>query len=703
MKWSLSELAVWALRGHLCDRLLDMLSPLSFEPPGTEKEFTRSWQTIEGLLEPGGAHILQSGMTAGALARRESLPEWFIPLLERRVSLAGLGLPFSWRQLIQGQWKAFPLALVARDRAQLFWAMMGMLEGSGVSVHWPRWWDEVADAGARDAVSVAMDGLESRFGAGFFFWPLLPAVHTPLVFGPSLALPVYLAGWSLTRKSLGSGILCTGAITPHLSIFPVGHLREKARLAREKGFAAILWPRSEERVTFQEEGVEILEAENLDHACFLWERYSPGSGKDIDHQFHCLSDARRLAANVHLLDKGVICWEGFDGLYRLTLDELLASRTLMEQFVGNLESIMDDPAGSGEQLDRLMAPIDTDVVREIAACHPPTALRLAQMQLTLANHRGRIVEGGLWVRISDEMAPAASRYAKGLQLRAEYANRAFIHHRHNRYDFRPDLPDHLMETLMDLEGYHDIKLRSCPGCVTPELAKLYGTIAQNFGFCGPSYMADLRRWAHMAQDAFGKGMIAEYEEDWRRQFCYVLYGLMDAGEWQGAREMLPIYLRTDPKEMGEQDIEGLNPYRHGALARFVAETGTEVSLYEAWMCEHLEDRPCRHPWQLWLLNAGIYLRDPRKRELALKRSVFYCLEMGPTAQAMGLMPLAFLWREKLQPLDWIADWTRTILEAIKREYGKEPHFQQLIHCPSWEEALSKVLRNRNRLFPFTYR
>jgi hypothetical protein len=155
--------------------------------------------------------------------------------------------------------------------------------------------------------------------------------------------------------------------------------------------------------------------------------------------------------------------------------------------------------------------------------------------------------------------------------------------------------------------------------------------------------------------------------------------------------------------MGEQDIEGLNPYRHGAIVRFVAETRTQMPVYEAWMCKHLEDRPCRHPWQLWLLNAGIYLRDPWKRELALKRSVFYCLEMGPTAQAMGLMPLAFLWREKLQPLDWIADKTRTILDAIKREYGKEPHFQQLIHCPSWEEALSKVLRNRNRLFPFTYR
>lgn len=703
MKWSLPELAVWAFHGHLADRVWDMLCPGGLEPPRTEGEWAQAWCSVETALGRGRTFILQTGVTAGALAGKERMPPWLFPFLEKRVSLSRLGLPFTWVQILKGRWQAFPLALVTERGAHLAWALMGRIEGRPLAPGWPSWWDGAADDQAREAVSTAMSGLEDRLGPGFFFWPLLPPSQSPVVFGPSLALPVYLAGCSLDRGILPGRILSTGALGRDLSLAPVGHLRQKARLAREKGFSAVLWPVSEESRSVEVEGVEVLEAESLDHACFLCELYSPGTGKDLDHQFHCLSDPKRLASNVHLLDSRVILWKGFERRYRATLGEILRETALIDSFVYNLRRFMDDPDASGQCLENLMAPFDVRTVEEIAASRPVAALGLTEIQLTIANHDGRIEEGETWVRLGRLLDPAASRSEEGLRLKVDLMNRAFLRERHNHYDFRMELPDELMETMSYLEQFLGFRRRFSPEYISPNLGGLYGTLAQNCGFCGPARLDALRRYVHLAQDAFGNGAVPEHEEDWRRQFCYLCYALMDAGRLGEARAVLASYLGKEPSDLNAQDVEGFNRFRHGAVARFLVDSGERLPVYERWMHKHLRDTPCRHPWQLWLLNAGLYLEDPGDRAEAFCRSLDRCLRLGPTVRAMGLMPLALLRQEGHRPVEWLREKTLAILGMIRNAYGEQSHFRRLFLCSAWDEVLSTVLRHRRELFPFTYR
>jgi len=702
-KWSLRELAVWAHRHCLHERIPDLLYPPGFEFPATKKGLVDSWRAIEDALGPQGAGILARGSWAGALCNRESAPPWFFPALDRLSPWKDLDFPFSRAEAAKGRWSAFPLVLAREDGAELLWAVMGQLEGAIRGKRWPRWWEEAADAHAREGAALALDRLEEQFSASFFFWPLLTAPAPPAVFGRSLTLPVYLAGWSLARNVENRSVLCTGNLLADGFLGEAGHLEQKARAAAIHGFKGLLCPRGSGGPSPAVEGVEILEADDLDHACFLWELSTGGTTGSLREDFRSLRDPARLANTVHLLSPGVLRWSGFDGPYTGALREISRSSTLIEDFVRNLEKRAEDPDTPQDSMERLLDPINREFLLDLREIHPLAAFRLVQVRQAWAGQRGEIREAEEWAKAGDDLAQAALRHKEGLLWKTDLLNRRFVHRRHGRYDFRMDLPREIGEALVTLRALHAVLKEGDPLCTLPSLGKLYGTLAQNCGFCGPEHIEELCRYAGLAREAFGNGRVPLYLADWLRQFSYEFYGLLDAGDPAGAEEFLSLYLGAEPVRLSEGEIRRLTRFQHAALARFLAETGAEAPEYRRWMGTHLDRCLGRHPWPLWLMNAGLCRKDSAQRREAFTRAVFFFLEQGPTAQAMGLMPLQLLWKERLRPHDWLRDMTRRVLQGIRDSFGGQIHFTKLLACSDWEEALFEVEQERPRLFPFTYR
>ncbi|HOV84921.1 MAG TPA: hypothetical protein PLM79_01055 [Syntrophobacteraceae bacterium] len=694
---------MWARRHCLHERISDLLYPPGFEFPATEEDLVGSWKAVEDALGPQRVRVLARGSWAGALRQRRSAPPWFFPALDRLSPWKDLDFPFSWAEAAEGRWSAFALALARAGEGGVLWAVMGQLEGAIRGKRWPKWWEEAADVHAREGAAFALDMLERELSRSFFFWPILPVPNPPAVWGRSLTLPVYLAGWALARNVENRSLVCTGNVLEDGSLGEAGHLERKARLAAIHGFKGLLCPRGSGGLSLGAEGIEILEADDLDHAGFLWELSAGGTTGGLQEDFRSLRDPNRLAANVHLLSPGVLRWSGFDGPYAAALREISRSSTLIEDFVRNLERRVEDPNTSQDSLDRLLVPVTREFLIDLREIHPLAALKLAQVRMATASHRGRIREAEEWSSTATELTQAALRHAEGLHCKADLLNREFVHHRHNHYDFRMDLPEEVRKTLDTLRALHALLKQEDPDCTLPSLGKLYGTLAQNCGFCGPEHLEELCRYAELAREAFGNGRDPLYLADWRRQFCYVFYGLLDAGDPAGAEEILSLYLGTEPRSLTDGRIRVLTPYEHAAMARFLAETGADVPEYRRWMSIHLGRRPSRHPWPLWLMNAGLCREDPAHRREAFTESALACLRQGPTAQAMGLMPLQLLWKEGLQPHDWVRDGTRQILQEIRHSFGGQTHFSRLLEYSDWEEALFEVELQKPRLFPFTYR
>lgn len=703
MKWSLEELAAWARFRCVHERIQDLLQPLAFEFPPAPDVFEAAWTAVGEALDPPCRRTLDRALMAATLARKALTPHWLPPALETHLGMGSLGFPFSWREALQGQWVAFPIALVNDDHASLAWALIGQVDGMPLGPGWPRWWETMADPHARGGVGRALHMLEARFDSRFFFWPVLPEFHHPVVFGPSLALPVFMAGWALGTGVGGRSILCTGDILEDGSLGEVGFLERKAQLASSHGFRVLLCPGSTKKPPAGIGGTQILEARNIEHACFLWELSDGGICGSLQTDFHSLTDPSRLAATVHLLSNRLIRWSGFDAQYRQVVEEIAQSTSLMEDFVRNLERLASNPNSPRDCLRRLMAPVDPGFLGRLGSSHPLSALRLAQVQVTLANHEGRIDEAERWTRASRSLVTGISNYEEAIKWKADQLNREFIHHRHNHYDFREELPAELADTLAQLESLWGVQKVHHPHCTLPSLGKLYGTLAQNCGFCGPEHMEDLHRYAGLAQRAFGDGRLAETLADWQRQFIYIFYGLLDSGDLEGAHAIFPRVTGQDVSALAEDSIRRLNPYQHAAVARLLAETGAEAPAYREWMRRHVGDRPCKHPWPLWLTNAARCLEERSERREALTGALQHCLSMGPTAQVMGLMPLQLLWHEGLQAHGWIGETAKRLLEVVRVHFGRNEHFRDILECPGWEDALFSVARLKPRLFPFTYR
>jgi hypothetical protein len=350
----------------------------------------------------------------------------------------------------------------------------------------------------------------------------------------------------------------------------------------------------------------------------------------------------------------------------------------------------------------LLAPFSVEQVRVVSRRNPLAAFRLAQLQLTNGNRQGRVDSSDVWSRLSGELLCHVTASERGLDLKAAHWNREIVQ-RNGRYDFRTELPEAIREMMESLKEFDRLKRRHSPEAISLSLAKLYGTIAQNYGFCGPRYLREVQQHVALAQQAFGGGAVREAVDDWRRQFGYLFYALLDAGETEQAGEALREYTGLSPPRYREKDLDGLNPYQHAAIARFAAESGKVLPEYLKWVSRRVFDIPIQHPWQLWLNNAGLFLDGGAMKRAAWSRSVELSLRLGITATPVALLPLSNLWQTGLWEQSKLESQTLAVMNVFASRRLCSHHFEELREGTSWEDILATVVAYRGRLFPFTYR
>ncbi|ABK17032.1 hypothetical protein [Syntrophobacter fumaroxidans] len=701
--WTVLELRNWAEWGFLEDRIRDLLRPQELLWTLDESSFAGSYTTIQHSFPPERRHLLPQAVIAAVLSDPETVPLWFPGWMASELDLREMGIPLTVETAFSMKWSLIPLALADDRRANLYWVLVGLARSGSVESNFPTWWPVVADEVAVRSAAAVVETLRPGTDEGLFFWPLLPFIDRRLIHGPSLGLPLYLAARGLRTGHTPLALLATGEVRQSGSLVPVGGLELKAAATAQEGLTGMLYPRPGDGKAHGFESLAGLAVDTLDEACYLWDLYGSGTAADLRIDWTCLDDPARLSSNAHLLSDSTLRWDGFEDRYSRQLWAVLQNGRYARAFLDNLEAEMENPDCPAWRIQTLLTPLTPAKVNDIAAGDPLTAFRIAQVQTTSCSRRGDVEPAASWGNLGGGLLDRIIAGEHVSSLRAGQLNRDFVLNRHGRYDFRPDPPRPLVEAIDVLSEVHRVLKRFQPGTLPVILGKLHGSIAQNYGFCGPRHLHDVEKYVALAQEAFGNGNYSDHVQDWRRQFCYLFYACLDAGELERAGEILEDYLGRPPLDIGEREFEGLNPYQHAALARYLAECGITEARYVPWCRQRLHDPFCQHPWQLWFHNVGHLMADRAAMGAAWSRSVELCLKLGITARPMALLSLSCIRREGLWDEETLQRRTWEAMAAVNSPVLCKEHFLPIAEYTSCEAILREVSAAKTRLFPFTYR
>jgi len=337
--------------------------------------------------------------------------------------------------------------------------------------------------------------------------------------------------------------------------------------------------------------------------------------------------------------------------------------------------------------------------------YPLSAFRFCTRNLALSNHRGDVSGALKWSKMADSLFDRAMK--ADINACADYLNNRFIS-LHNRYVFSPGFPENLKAILGCLEDRY--RTQCAGGCVADRvLGELYGSIVQNFGFCGPKYLGDCEKYAELAMAAFGAEEVPELKDDMLRQYSYLVYTYLDAGQTGAARKALFRYLEIKSRYGFRKRLERkeLSRWQHAVAARFFsdAEASKETDTYFHWGVENEKNiRDMGHPWQLWLYNMGRIAHKLNKLKEAKRlfsESLKLCLseKSGPTVRVMALLPVACLRHIGHLPGK---DFNKTYCIVKTAARGLNRKYFKILFEAEPETVLESVFNSPSTLFPFSY-
>jgi hypothetical protein len=673
-------------------------------------QFSAKFHMVTSRLGPDSEtrRMLHLHLITEALLQKEGMPGWFIPWVRDHLDIHRYVAPMDWETCIEGRWRTAPVFFV-HENAYLRYFILGLIgKPDGLSL-WPDWADGLMDDGAKEGIECAVKACHviHPFGAGAaaFLYPLtLPNQHVQIT-NASLGLPISLGFMALLNGSqLAGDLAASGTIRNDGTVGKVGRLSAKADHARKAGFRVFLFP-SDNQPPSQEKDMDCLPVSDLAEAWTLAGLYGPGQAGRLLLVPHMLADPVIFISNCAGLPPHWLVWLHENGRTRRVMDAVSNSPDLFEAFVKKLDACL----GKGDMaLGRFLgACISLKAIKELARSAPVSAFKWFTLNLAMANHMGDVASAQIWENESETMVRQASM--SDAEAFAAFCNHRLVGLYHNRYDFAPELPPIVRKVLDALESQYRSQQNIIENPVNEALGALYGTIAQNFGFCGPEYLAEMQKYADLSRRAFGEDHAPEMREHCLRQINYLTYAHLDAGDWVSAERTLFAYLEiTDWPQLWSK-LSGLSPWHHALLSRFFADGGSpEAGLqYAEWGLRHQDPiLQQEHPWQLWCYNLGrlnCKNRKPGQASSFFLKSLDICLagDLGSTVRVMGLLPLSGLWH--------IGQLNRVELDSIEKVIRKtakalnEDHFRPFLSEPDVDRALENVWNRPREMFPFTYR
>jgi len=652
--------------------------------------------------------FLELHLLTEALLQKENTPGWFIPWVSENINIGAYVAPIKWHTCLQGKWQAAPVIFV-HERAYLRHFIIGLVSTTDDAPLWPEWAAQLMDESAKRRITSALKACNGIHPLDttqrFFCYPMTIPNQTIQFTQTSLGLPLALGFSGLVRgETISEEIVATGSVGEDGSVEKITHLSQKARFAREKEFKLLFYP-AQNHAPKVSQGIEALPVSNLQEAWMFATLCAPGRTKELLLLSNMLKDARSFVNNCASLPREWLVWARQNGRTDPVMDMLLKSPNLFDSFIEKLgNSLEKGELAHGEALAELM---DPESVKELKGSAPLSVFKWFSLNLSMANHRGDVSAAQTWESKAAGMASQAS--VSDAEAFADFYNHRFIGLYHNRYHFAPKLPDFIKRILDSLEGQYRAQCELVDRAANKALGSLYGSIAQNYGFCGPRYIEGTRRYSALSRKAFGGGREPTFESDCLRQLNYLAYAELDARAWGAAEKTLLEYLGINTWPELLPKLAELSEWHHALLARFFAdgEDREERKEYSDWALKNKNRILHRkHPWQLWLNNMGRVARssgDTRNAMEWYNDSLALCLsgELGPTVQVMALLPLSGIWRcEGLAAVDMASaeKKVRSSAESLNPD-----HFRILLDEPDFTKTLETICIQLEVLFPFTYR
>ncbi len=705
LKWKICELSAWSTqRDQLKLRLEDLLAPhTGIWPEDLDSFFMHADKILESL-NPLDKSLFLTCCTASWLLDKFSAPPGFDQWAAEKIKTIEVALPLPLDEARQWNWRRSCIVLSSSGQGRLVNVLYGV-GNAKPGVYFPQWPQQLMDMEARKAVQTAWNMAELKEKSAAF-WPMLDYIRPGgLIHGSSLGLPAYLTFISMTSPQPVFTMGATGKICKTRRILPVHGLKLKYKAARMARLSAFIHPDQEGARIIHKEPTEPVAVASLEEALAVWMHSVPG----IANETALLVRSHNQGEFVRRLCRvpgSLMEWlENKNKTLSLALGSDKLTREDLQSLLNQMDELIKITPMPRDRIGPILQALSQDTVNIIMDKWPDLAYRLCNHQLRWTSSIGESSLSFLWENIAAQCADRALK--TGLSVDDLFLEDVLrmVGRLHNRFIFDPKLPDDFISKLTTLEEYLVQIRKFQPGAALKILGKYYGTMIQNLGFCGPEYLTQLLEYTEKARDAFGD---SEQERgELMRLENYLIFALLDAKRYDEAEDHLKIYMEITSLD---QDMEYDNisdPFKHSALARFMADSGRIIQGYQDWIMRTWKKKPQVHPWQLWLYNAGrINIHDnPSLAGALLQHSLKICQNFGgPTVRALGLIPLSQL--ALLQPYEHLVnlkEQTTDILDIIQKSDLNHGHFSMVLEARDWSQALDIVRLNLHRIYPFSYR
>lgn len=658
-------------------------------PPGIPGK-----RPIARLLEPARWHglteLLEKHLLSGFLMTpKEKQDQWRLPVQD---ILRRLFPETDPKLLRSGQWIHVPILAVQGKDTRIITMMTGLLSDDsgcrGIGSPLP---------GVRTSEAVQRAFRVAGRSRAARYWFLQEKDEKPLQ-GTSLALPVALALVLHRDSSLAwpRGLYATGGLKTDGAVVPVDHVREKYRCV---ACDCRLFLAPADMALSRDSDRPVQACATFADACFAASLYSDGiTAADISLYQACWISERNFFNHFHEIPPPMLTSERADDYYRLV-------RSAPEHYLNLLAAAFrrcNHDRRRGQILAELFGP---DVLENVAEKSPDSAFAVFHWCLAAIafyNYCGRVRETDRWQTLTN-------RLCTGVELPEinRFINHDFVSRRFNRYDFRPEPTQMLADALAREERKQEIY----PGS-NGLLGALYGTLAQNYGFCGPDYFNALLEMTARAGKAFG----SKYHGENRRLLNYEIYGYLDCGRIEQAGSLMAKYLGLKQESGPEEWLQKIKnllsssdpcaSFEVALVMRLLNETGYIASPGEIRQCAVKIYRRQGHPWQLTAHNLGwlaLAAGEDTEAGRLFRHSLRICLADSETMRPMGLLALAGLHasgaagRAEYETARKIRQW------LIRANCLHTTHFQPVLALTDSEQLLTEVRQQQGRLFPFSYR
>lgn len=604
--------------------------------------------------------------------------------------------------LFQARWCCLPILTCRGATASIVWMLLG---------HMPGWQgfsfigDPQPQASSLEAAITAQTAIGHDLQSpdyGFLAVTLQHPDEPPLT-GGSLALSLALGMLLLDRgKRWPEGVYASGGLSVAGRIHNIaGEVLKYGRVGQD--MKMLMYPDTGLLELIPD--AKVVRCADLEQAVFALDCVQEGAdaGKIILFRA-CLANPRLFLERFKSLPLGLLSFAAG----RKLLARIGNERHRLFPVLGRcLADCHDDPERAAVIADLFSPEEISAIARQDSDEEALVAHRWCVSRIACANRNGAVADSRAWIDLAQTLEFSAT---KGVE-KVDYANHAFVTARFNRYDFRPEPPGDFVECLDIEQRLYGIAQRD-----NRVLGAMYGTLAQNYGFCGPACRPQFADCIHKAEEAFGR----KYRRESLRLLAYQIYSLLDGAQYSEAMKLLNRYLGTPAGGGPQQWIDAMlclwrrptehTPFQTATVCRLLVELTHTGNLWPQpdWCRSLAAMLPGRlsHPWQLTACNLGQLFNAAGLHDQGaalLHRSVDACRAGGITMMPMALMPLAVL-NDLYSGDAGIGSVCAEIVQKIRTSgLLHRPHFQPLMDATTPVQILEEVLADRGRYFPFSYR